>query len=874
MKILYDLPIRIKFAVVLIPLIIIIICFDYFQIRHNYLDYTDSKRLNVTLQLGVEINHTVHELQKERSIAIGHVAGEETSFTESLKKQQAITDSTLGRFFDELNSNETQDVIKIHHDEIELLKSKFGAVRGIREKVNQGTLDPGLIMDYYSEINNVALNMVDQLINETRDKEVAQQVHALIYFLKAKERASIERAIGTQAFSAKEMNDELYSKFTSLVAKQESYTDAFVVIADLESQKAFERLVSGHDASEVERLRTILHLRTDFDADASYWYEMTTSKINSLKKVEDQISERLLSRTVSLSKVAFRKFWSFIVLDIIIGALAFWLMSIIVTNLLANVKTLEIFTVKVSKGDWSQKVNIPTKDEIGQYAKTFNVMVDEINASHDILRQERDRAKFLYNNIYRVSIMVFKNIHQGIFLLDRGFKISKFHSKAMETIFGVEKIAGENFSNFMRPLIIPRDLEALEMFMRHLFNEDMDEDVVNQLNPIEQVKIYNEINGVVATKYIRVNFTRIWRKDRIINVMVTVSDETESVLLQKHLEEAEKQKKQETEQVLSILRIDPSLIRGFLYNAKKTLKSISERYENDKNSNLKELLDFTFQTVHSLKTNALVIGLEIMTDKFHSIEETLEKLKAKDVSGKDFLTVLYEIDDADKMMDDMTSMLRKVADVYRKHPSGGHVASNIIFVDSLERSVKTLSEKNNKPVDFLFKNESNLVLPSDQVDTFKDIFLQLIKNSISHGIEEKETRLKAGKPIRGSITVDLDIPKKNILQIAYKDDGNGLHIESIKDKAVKKGLITEYEAGKLTPKKAEKLIFESGFSTAETVDEQSGRGQGMSLVKRLLDEMKAKYTLDYDSGQYFKMVITLPYNEEINKIEEDEAADS
>ncbi len=204
----------------------------------------------------------------------------------------------------------------------------------------------------------------------------------------------------------------------------------------------------------------------------------------------------------------------------------------------------------------------------------------------------------------------------------------------MEKIFGLSKISGENFANFMRPLIIPRDLEALEMFMRHLFNEDMDEDVVNQLNPIEQVKIYSETDGIVTTKYIRVNFTRIWRRDRIANIMVTVSDETESVLLQKHLEDAEKKKKQETEQVLSILKIDPSLIRGFLYNAKRTLKGISERYEANKDRDLKALLDFTFETIHNLKGNAVVIGLDIMSEKFHEVEEAIESLKLKEVTGK------------------------------------------------------------------------------------------------------------------------------------------------------------------------------------------------------------------------------------------------
>ena len=875
MKILYDLPIRIKFAVVLIPLILIILCFDYFQIQHNYLDYGDSNRLNKTINLGIEINHVVHELQKERSIAIGYVTSNGHEFDEQITRQRDVTDSTLNRFYVELQNPDLEDVLVKHTNDIELLKTSFDEIDEIRRRVDKLSLDPYQILKYFSDINNVALNTVDQLINETRDKDVAQQVHALIYFLKAKERASIERAIGTQAFTLKAMDDELYSSFTSLVAEQNSYIDAFIVIADDDSRDTYERLVAGHDVDEVDRLRNVLHTRTNFEVDSNYWYEMTTNKINALKKVEDSISSRLLVTTAGLASNAFRKFWTFIVVDVIIGILALWLMSIIVTNLLSNVKLLEEYAVRFSKGDFTRRVVIPTKDEIGHYAHTFNVMAGEIVKSHNILRKERDKAKFLYNNIYRVAMMVFQNIHQGIFLLDKNQKMSKLYSKSMEKIFGVNKIAGENFSNFMRPLIIPRDLEALEMFMRHLFNEDMDEDVVNQLNPIEQVKIYSEKEGLVTTKYIRVNFTRIWRKDKIANIMVTVSDETEAVLLQKHLEEAEKKKKQETEQVLSILKIDPSLIRGFLHNAKRTLRSISERYETDRDGNFKELLQFTFETIHNLKGNAVVIGLDIMSQKFHEVEESIAELKDKEVKGKDFLTILYEIDDADKMIDDMSSMLRKVADIYRKYPSGGHVVSNIMLIDSLERAVKVLSEKMEKQVDFFFKNEGNLVLPNEKIDTFRDIMVQLIRNSMRHGIEDKAIRSEEGKMSRGSITIDLNQPEDTLLEVTYKDDGKGLDIENIKKHAIEVGVVSDFEAEKLDEQGIIDLIYKEGFSTAEEIDEHAGRGQGMNLVKNLIEGMSGTFETSFETGKYFQLIIKLPVSGSMKEEPElDETANS
>lgn len=875
MKILYDLPIRVKFAVVLVPLVVIILFFDYFQIRHNFLDYQDSDRLSKTIILGTEINHVVHELQKERSVSAGFVSSHGAQFEEDLANQRELTDSTLNRFYTELEGSDMEGVFAIHAADITSLKNRFHTISDIRAQVDGMKMQPADILDYFSEINELALNMVDQLINDTRDKEIVQQVHALIYFLKAKERASVERAVGILTLSVGTVNEELYSAFNTLEAEQLAYLDAFLVIADESSRKSYTDLLAAKDVTEVDKLRTLIHKRDSSTIDPEYWYKVTTTKIDTLKRVEDVMAAALLEKTESVSSKAFSRFWTFIIVDIAIGVIAIWLMFIIVRNLLSNVKELELFTLQISKGDFHGKVNINTNDEIGQYGKTFNVMVDEIVKSHGILKKERDKAKFLYNNIYRVAMMVFQNIHQGIFLLDRNHRISKLYSKSMENIFGVAKISGENFANFMRPLIIPRDLEALEMFMRHLFNEEMDEEVVNQLNPIEQVKIFSDKDGVVTTKYIRVNFTRIWRKERIVSIMVTVSDETESVLLQKHLEEAEKKKKQETEQVLSILKIDPSLIRGFLHNAKRTLRGISERYESSKGEELKQLLEFTFQTVHNLKGNAVVIGLDIMSDKFHEVEESLEKLKDRDVTGKDFLNILYEIDDAEKIIDDMSTMLRKVADIYRKHPSGGHVVSNIMLIDTLERAVKVVSEKVGHSVDFFFKNDKNLVLPNEHIDAFRDIMIQLIRNSVVHGIEDSKERTESGKLMRGRISVEINQPEQGKLDVIYQDDGKGLDLDKIKAKAIKNTLITEAEAGKLSNEQAVNLIFQKGFSTSDEVNENAGRGQGMGLVKMLIEQLGGTFSIDFKTGKYFQMGISLPINANIQEeIEDNEAANS
>ncbi|MCP4458549.1 MAG: hypothetical protein GY816_11080 [Cytophagales bacterium] len=857
-KRLTNLPIRQKFAIVILPLILIIIVFDFLQVKHNYLDYFDAKRLNKAITVGIEINHVVHELQKERSISSGFLSNQGASFNEHLDKQRKKTDSTLVQFQDEISKTEFKDLTSLHRKDLDLINSYYDKIGDLRKSIDEHAISSEESIDEYSLINTISLNTVIKLIDETRDKEIAQQVHAIIYFLKAKEDASIERAIGTQAFSHSHLGFDLYNKFTTLVASQKSFMEAYSIIANEDFNQYLQDIVNGKEVDEVVRMREVLFANDTLQEDPAHWYQSSTTRINLLKRAEDYMTDKIQGYSVEVSDQAFTKFYSSLELDLIIGLIAYWLMSGVVSNLLKNVGTLEVFTKNVSAGDLSKKVVIETKDELGRYADTFNKMVLEIRKSHQALRKQRDKAKFLYENIYGVSMVVFENIHQGIFLLDREFKISKLHSKAMVSIFGNNRIAGENFANFMRPLILPRELEALEMFMKHLFNEEMDEDVVNQLNPIDEVKIHTELDGVVSTKYILVDFTRIHRKGKIQRIMVTVSDETQAILLKQHLGEAEKKKQQETERVLSILKIDPSVLRGFLHNSTKLLKSISERYERNEKEKYDELLSFTMDIIHNLKGNAVVIGMDLMSNKFHEIEEAIVKLKSREIRGKDFLAILYEIDEAERMIQEVSEMLNKIVSIYKKLPSEGAGVSNIMVIDALERGAQLIAKEVGKSVQLTFDNEDNVEIPETYIEPYKDVMIQLIRNSIIHGIEESSGRVSAGKLVKGTITISIEKNPENDLIIKYADDGAGLNLNMLKANALEKGLVLEDELEKMNDAQLAELIFIEGFSTSEITGKHSGRGQGMHVVKSIIAENNGTFKVKNEMGKSFGMIIQYP----------------
>ncbi|MEP5612547.1 MAG: nitrate- and nitrite sensing domain-containing protein [Cyclobacteriaceae bacterium] len=866
----HNLSVKSKFALAILPLIIIIIVFDYLQIQEHYNDYTDSQRLNKAIVVGIEINHAVHELQKERSIATGFLSQEGDDFRQDLLNQRERTDSTIQAFYDEIEREELSDLVSLHSEELRDLGTYFDRIQEIRDNVDSRFISAEQVINYFSDINEAALKTVNGLISESRNRVAAEQVHAIIYFLKAKERASIERAIGTQAFSRGSLEGAAHSQFTSLIAEQSAFLDAFTTIADQASLVYFNNTVSGQDVVEVERLRLLLIQNQTLENDANYWYQMSTTKINLLKKAEDFMSVRIHDYTEGISAEANRSLYTVLIVDSTIALLTFIMIAFIVSHLLKDVETLEEFTKKVISGDLSQKVNIKTRDEIGHYADTFNIMITEIKKSQLALKKERDKARFLYENIYKQSQVVFENVEQGIFLLNREHKISRLYSKAMETIFGTKTIAGETLVNFMRTLLIPRDLEALEMFMKHLFNPEIDEDVVNQLNPVEQVKIFTESGGMVNTKYIRLAFTRIENKAGAIQqIMVTVTDETEGVLLQHKLEEADEKKKMEMEQMLSILKIDPALLRGFIVNSRKVLKSISTKYEEHDGVNFDELLTFTFQIIHNLKGNSIVIGLQILTDRFHKIEDGITKLKDNPkVVGNDFLTILYEINEVDIIVENMSDMLRKVANIYNKFSGEEQTDTNYDLIDSLKRGLSTMSEDTGKAINFSFTNDKNLNIPKIIQDPIKDVLIQLMRNSIAHGIEAPNVRIAQRKLIKGNIAVTLDENEvSDELILTYRDDGSGLNTAKIIEKAINKNILQESERDKLSEDQIVDLLFSDGFSTNDDVDEYSGRGHGLGVVKTKINELHGTFKVNFEKGVFFEIILKFPATVQ-NPIEE------
>ena len=141
------------------------------------------------------------------------------------------------------------------------------------------------------------------------------------------------------------------------------------------------------------------------------------------------------------------------------------------------------------------------------------------------------------------------------------------------------------------------------------------------------------------------------------------------------------------------------------------------------------------------------------------------------------------------------------------------------------------------------------------VDRLAEPLTHLLRNSVDHGIEAKETRLALGKPPEGTIVLSARQLGSQVF-IAIEDDGAGINREAVLRKAVQRGLV-EPDA-ELTDSEIDNLIFLPGFSTAEQVTEVSGRGVGMDVVRQTITDLGGQLVVESTPGEGCRFTLVLP----------------
>jgi Amt family ammonium transporter len=507
----------------------------------------------------------------------------------------------------------------------------------------------------------------------------------------------------------------------------------------------------------------------------------------------------------------------------------------------------DLFTVldtQARTGDITLRAPEEPFTETGQIAGMNNSVVDKL--------QEGTIEKREYLNIL-------ENVSDGLFLLEPSLRIGPYYSSSLETIFQRKDLAGLEVMEVFGAFMNEKARSAAGEFLDAAFNRDISWRHVEKLNPLKEVTAYfDDLAGGFTERHLEFDFRRLGEA-KVERLFVVVRDLTERTVLVEEIEKTRNESRQEMEMLQKILHVEPGTLLAFLESARQDAEAINGRLREAENSggDYRERLDNIFRHSHSLKGDAELLALDFIADQAEDLEQKIVAIREREeLTGEDFLPLALSCSELLSGLERLNAIVAKwlkLSEAVR----GTSGAGTSLMGDSLKQMARRLAGRYGKQVELTVTGLEDYRFKPEKHKALKDILVQLVRNSVYHGIEKPEERLKAGKAERGVISIRAAAEGAG-LRIVYRDDGAGIDGGKIRQRAVKAGIITREKADAMNEREQALLIFHSGFSTAENPDRVAGKGVGLSLVKARVKELNGRLSLKSRRGSHSEFTLVFP----------------
>jgi len=490
---------------------------------------------------------------------------------------------------------------------------------------------------------------------------------------------------------------------------------------------------------------------------------------------------------------------------------------------------------------------------------------------------------------------ILRTVNEGLFLLDKDLKLGSERSMALNNIFRREEFTDLTFDKLLKDIVPEKTLRTAMDYVALLWGERVNEKLVKTINPLNEVEVhFDNPAGGFDTHFLEFDFNRVKSEGSLSHLLVTVNDVTKRVMLSRELQESQEKAQAQLDLLLRILHVEPDSLTSFLTDADVSLKMVNSILKEParEESAFRAKIDGIYRQVHAVKGEAAALGLKTVEQRAHAFEESLNDLKGRQtLSGSDFLPLVVKLDDLFNHLAQVREMLSRLVDLHHaiasKRTAGGEVQAEKVDqwlagatqdqtqvtkaltapmelegtgAVGLERTLEDLAARvaSSQSKQVTLRCAGLDVVPESYRRAVKDITIQLVRNAVVHGIEEPSERAKANKAEVGALAVEFAPRGTDGFELIVQDDGRGLQLDRIKEVAVERGLITQAQAAMLDPRQTMALIFRPGFSTADRVTTDAGRGAGMDLVRILVAELGGRVGLASAGGKFSKFKIWLP----------------
>ncbi|SMF06625.1 Hpt domain-containing protein [Pseudobacteriovorax antillogorgiicola] len=467
---------------------------------------------------------------------------------------------------------------------------------------------------------------------------------------------------------------------------------------------------------------------------------------------------------------------------------------------------------------------------------------------------------------------ILTHIHQGIFTTSDGLTIDQKYSAYLETLLGCKALGGRaltdvllNDSNLSSDQV-DQLKTALSMA---LGEESLAFDINNHLLP-DKLDFKNPEGRQLMME---LDWNPLIKDDVVDRILVAIRDMTEKHEMQKQID----QKGREIELIRQLIDVKPERFSQFRKVFSDMMSAIDPIVEHQIITH--DDIRSTFISYHTLKGVSRSLDLRQLSTVIHDAETLLvrwrDEGKAQDpeelrlahqrihdmfqeyieindhrlgrvvdhrfiqVSRELVLRVIEGVEALGRLPDVLDDDMLSLKKYYYKTPED-------IVYEQLD-SIRDIAEQLGKPLPKIHYVNHNFGLSPQAAEIFEKVLVHLIRNSLAHGLETGNERISRGKAERGEITISLSETSK-VLTIHYCDDGRGISLKEIQERAQKLGVALPSHA---SHQEVVELLFTSGFSTQKEANNVAGRGVGLDAVRSFLNDISSAIGVELRSLPHY-----------------------
>lgn len=572
------------------------------------------------------------------------------------------------------------------------------------------------------------------------------------------------------------------------------------------------------------------------------------------------------------------------------SAIQYGLRSIMATPLTTKDELIGIVYLDstLTKGLFSEKdvelfVTLASQIAIAfQLSRIARYEVERVN-----MRRELEMQKAVSIESKKVAVLV-DNMRQAVFAVDREGIIREPVSKFSETVFE-SKVADQSIFDILYNSVTctAEEISGVQAVVSTTFGEDSIQwDLLEDKLPRRLVfPAPSSGEKSKEKKVLKILPSPIWNDDSLLEKVLIVA---EDVTLLEKMEERAKSQAERSDILTSLLEVDYDLNARFFEQASGVLTRVRSELKTPSGLNLPQLL----RDLHTLKGNARLNKLTGISLQIHHSESNLADLGATGIKQEEIATKV------DEELNAISAALTKYSKVFDEvfkmnKSSGGEPSISSMAMTNLNKAIEEVaSQITSQQAETLkaaceklkwvevastmsrFRSmiselcsqlgkdaeyfiNGNALLDRERLEQLQECLLHLIRNSLDHGLEAPEERVRSGKDSKGRISIECSENEKDVI-IMVSDDGRGIDHERILKSGIAKGLVTAEEAKKMDENQIRNLIFAPGFSTKDSATDVSGRGVGLDVVKTNLEKINADLELKSKVGKGSSFIMRIP----------------